>query len=256
MSAGKIPALLADTAALPFEDEIDYHSFSLRIPESQAGEARKIFQDWLAQHREPELLNKCRKSRLAWERFIRCSGWPRRLIRVLKKQSVRATEIARSADGRPDVWQSRNVRQRAAVPAVRQPWDKVSPAMVAPSSVTLTSQWVQHPLQFRPVPNSNGMIEVNGVRGLLLPGDINYLFEKAKALPKSAVVVEIGSFMGLSAIIMASALAIVGNDGARVFCVDPWKGSPEHQDLEVIKNDKLYETFLNNVKGSGLGHYI
>jgi len=64
MSAGKIPVLLADTAVLPFEDEIDYPSFTLRIPERKAGEAGKIVHDWLAQQRESELLNKCRKSRL------------------------------------------------------------------------------------------------------------------------------------------------------------------------------------------------
>jgi len=98
------------------------------------------------------------------------------------------------------------------------------------------------------VPNAHGMIEINDVRGYLVPGDVEYLFNKATELPKNGVIIEIGSFMGLSSIIMASALLSNNNYKAKIYCVDTWEGSPEHKNLDEVKSKQLYEIFLENIQ--------
>ena len=55
-------------------------------------------------------------------------------------------------------------------------------------------------------PAPDGMIEINGVRGFLIGGDVKFLWEAGLSLPKSGKFLEIGSWMGLSTIIIANAL--------------------------------------------------
>jgi predicted O-methyltransferase YrrM len=57
--------------------------------------------------------------------------------------------------------------------------------------------------------------------------------------------VEIGSWKGRS----ASYLAVeIHNSGKPIelICVDTWKGSVEHEDMDCIKNDTLFNEFLTN----------
>jgi len=61
--------------------------------------------------------------------------------------------------------------------------------------------------------------------------------------------VEVGSWKGRSASFMAVEIHNSGHKDAIKFdCVDTWKGSIEHQDLDEIKNDSLYRMFLQNVE--------
>jgi len=83
MSMGRIPILIADTCLLPFEDEIDYDSFILRIPEADAAGAGSIIADWFSQQTEDDLIKKCKKSREVWERYFKCSEWNKNTIKLL-----------------------------------------------------------------------------------------------------------------------------------------------------------------------------
>jgi len=98
----------------------------------------------------------------------------------------------------------------------------------------------------------DGFMEINGVKGYLLPGDIEILTRFALQMPINAKIVEIGSFMGLSALIMARTLYGSGKYGARIFCVDTWEGSDEHKSMEVIRKSLLFDTFEQNIFESGL----
>lgn len=61
--------------------------------------------------------------------------------------------------------------------------------------------------------------------------------------------VEVGSWKGRSASFMAVEIHNSGHKDAIKFdCVDTWKGSIKHQDLDEIKNDSLYRMFLQNVE--------
>ena len=116
--------------------------------------------------------------------------------------------------------------------------------------------WVGKSLNMEVVLPSKGLIAINGVQGFLLKADIAILFGMAKSLPANGVIVEIGSFTGLSSLIMASGLAAAGNFGARICCVDTWEGSPELQEIDVVKNRRMYEVFLDNINNSGLRSFI
>jgi predicted O-methyltransferase YrrM len=59
--------------------------------------------------------------------------------------------------------------------------------------------------------------------------------------------VEVGTWCGQSAIYMAVEI-INSNKQIKFDCVDTWEGSEEHQNLDVIRNNNLYETFLANIE--------
>ena len=62
--------------------------------------------------------------------------------------------------------------------------------------------------------------------------------------------------MGLSSTTVALELKQIGNVSAKIYCVDTWHGSEEHQDLEVIKLDVLFDKFKDNIKRVGVSDMI
>lgn len=65
--------------------------------------------------------------------------------------------------------------------------------------------------------------------------------------PSGSHFVEIGCWKGKSSAFMAVEIA---NSGKKIKfdCIDTWLGSEEHLDDDFIKNNTLYELFLNNMK--------
>jgi hypothetical protein len=59
-------------------------------------------------------------------------------------------------------------------------------------------------------------------------------------------IVEVGSWKGKSSAFMAVTIA---NSRKKInfTCVDTWLGSVEHQECEEVKNDTLYELFIENM---------
>jgi predicted O-methyltransferase YrrM len=102
----------------------------------------------------------------------------------------------------------------------------------------------------------SGLIEIDGVRGLLMPRDIEVLCHYAARLPRRAQVVEIGSFMGLSALVMAKTLYFRQNYTTRIFCVDTWEGSIEHKEMDVVRKGELFDIFKRNIEESGLAAFF
>lgn len=60
------------------------------------------------------------------------------------------------------------------------------------------------------------------------------------------IMVELGSWLGLSSIFIAKQL----KPGAKLYCVDHWKGSIEHVNNPLVKT--LYQQFLSNIIHAGL----
>ncbi len=119
------------------------------------------------------------------------------------------------------------------------------------------TSWLPQCIRFRTPPDGAGSMEINGIAGFLIPGDVEYLFNKAKALPSGAKMAEIGSFMGLSSVIMMRACQYAGNSNANLVCVDTWRGSPgHHQTLEVVQKDLLYQRFLDNLRKGGVERMV
>ena len=74
------------------------------------------------------------------------------------------------------------------------------------------------------------------------------LYRKAvEIFPSGSHFVEVGSFLGKSAVFMAVEII---NSGKRIKfdCIDHWKGSEEHRDNEKIDAEYLYEGFLKNIE--------
>lgn len=67
------------------------------------------------------------------------------------------------------------------------------------------------------------------------------------------VVIEVGSWMGLSTRLMASGLKAKALRGT-VVAIDTWLGSPEH--VGDARLETLFEQFVSNVKHTGLEDYI
>jgi predicted O-methyltransferase YrrM len=115
--------------------------------------------------------------------------------------------------------------------------------------------WLSKPWMVRPVPGTC-QIELHGVKGFLIPGDVSYLFNLATELPLGGCYLEIGSWLGLSSIIVANGLIASLNFRARIFCVDTWRGSPEHRGMGELEQDRLYSEFLENLRGAGVESLI
>ena len=108
----------------------------------------------------------------------------------------------------------------------------------------------------RVVDPPSGLIEINGVQGFLQKGDMELLQHFPLRLSIGARVAEIGSFLGLSALIMARTFYCCGNYGAKIFCIDNWQGSIEHQSIQAVKDGQLFDIFQKNIDESGLRAFI
>ena len=77
--------------------------------------------------------------------------------------------------------------------------------------------------------------------------DLFALYKKVvEVFPSGSHFVEVGSFLGKSAVFMA--VEIINSGKMIKFdCVDHWKGSKEHRDNEEIDAEFLYEGFLKNI---------
>ena len=78
--------------------------------------------------------------------------------------------------------------------------------------------------------------------------DLFALYKKVvEIFPSGSHFVEVGSFLGKSAVFMAVEII---NSGKRIKfdCIDHWIGSEEHYDNENVDTENLYEKFLENIQ--------
>ena len=71
--------------------------------------------------------------------------------------------------------------------------------------------------------------------------------EMVARFPSRSHFVEVGGFLGRSAVYMAVEI-INSNKHIKFDCVDHWQGSEEHKDNEKVNLDTMYEDFLENIK--------
>jgi predicted O-methyltransferase YrrM len=92
---------------------------------------------------------------------------------------------------------------------------------------------------------------VEGVEGWLTDDQARRLWDRARALPAGARIVEIGSFRGRSTIV----LALGAPPGVDVVAVDPHAGSdrgPQEIAAEATRGNDDHETFLANLERAGV----
>ena len=78
--------------------------------------------------------------------------------------------------------------------------------------------------------------------------DLFALYRKmVKKFDSGAHFVEVGSFLGKSAVYMAVEIINSGKN-IKFDCIDHWQGSEEHNDNDEVNLERLYEDFLENIK--------
>jgi Methyltransferase domain len=93
-----------------------------------------------------------------------------------------------------------------------------------------------------------------GVEGWLSDGQARRLFERAAGVPPAGRIVEIGSYRGRSAIVLANAAA-----GAEVVAIDPHAGNdrgPQEIHGSASEGDADHHAFLANLARAGVADRI
>jgi hypothetical protein len=72
----------------------------------------------------------------------------------------------------------------------------------------------------------------------------------ARECSNDSIIVEVGSWVGRSICYLGVEL-VNNNKRPKVYAVDTWLGSSEHQNHDIVKRDELYTTFLKNISPLG-----
>jgi hypothetical protein len=97
------------------------------------------------------------------------------------------------------------------------------------------------------------IVAIDGVEGWLSEGQARRLWDCARGVPPGGRVVEIGSFRGRSAIVLAQAVA--GVDGVEVIAIDPHAGNdrgPQEIHGSVDEGEADNRAFLANLERAGV----
>lgn len=97
--------------------------------------------------------------------------------------------------------------------------------------------------------------KIKNVKGYLVKGEEDFLFNKAKSLPDNSLILEIGSFRGLSTVIMGYACK---GSSKKIYCIDPWTSdSLEETNEESINNsESVFDEWHRNIKEHELEEYV
>lgn len=93
---------------------------------------------------------------------------------------------------------------------------------------------------------------IRKIEGWLTDNEMICLHNLAYNSPKNAIILEIGSWKGKSAITMATSFQ--ESDMKTIYCIDPHTGSEEHQKKNLKIN--TYSDFLSNIKKFKVNKYI
>jgi len=101
----------------------------------------------------------------------------------------------------------------------------------------------------------DALAAASSVEGWMTEAQARRLWDSARAVPPGGLVVEIGSFRGRSAIVMARALA----DGARLVAIDPHAGGdrgPQEIAAEAERGEEDNRRFLANLSAAGVAERV
>jgi predicted O-methyltransferase YrrM len=99
--------------------------------------------------------------------------------------------------------------------------------------------------------------QIDSVEGLLAPGQEEWLFRMARALPDGARIVEIGSFKGRSTVCLG-----LGCKETRrhVYAIDRFQGSYKdldgYDELKPTFEEGFFETWSANVRRNGIDQWV
>jgi tetratricopeptide (TPR) repeat protein len=83
LSIGRIPVLISDWCALPFDYLISYDRFVIRIAECDVEKSGELISAWISDKSPEDLLERCREARKAWEQWLSPSGIEKGLTQAI-----------------------------------------------------------------------------------------------------------------------------------------------------------------------------
>jgi len=98
--------------------------------------------------------------------------------------------------------------------------------------------------------------DIRGVEGWMSEAQARMLWERARGLPEGGQAVEIGSYRGRSAIVLARAAA---RSGARVTAIDPHAGNdrgPQQIAGSPDEGEEDHRAFLDNLRRAGVADRV
>jgi predicted O-methyltransferase YrrM len=101
----------------------------------------------------------------------------------------------------------------------------------------------------------DALAAVSDVEGWMSDDQARRLFERARAVEPPARIVEIGSYRGRSAIVLARAAA----DGVEVTAIDPHAGNdrgPQQIEANAREGDADHRAFLENLERAGVAEQV
>jgi Methyltransferase domain len=104
------------------------------------------------------------------------------------------------------------------------------------------------------------MVQARLIEGWTTFDELEALADTCQTLPENPVVVEIGSFLGRSAVILAGCCKLRGS--GQVHCIDPFDGSgdsfsvPVYQSIANTLSTSLQDRFAANIKRAGLENWV
>jgi GT2 family glycosyltransferase len=126
----------------------------------------------------------------------------------------------------------------------------------AKSPTNLDIELIRKKFPIRYIPNNKeGLIEVKRIQGFLSEDDIIQLYLKACGLPRNGIIIEIGSYLGLSSCVMAQALIDSQNHGARFYCIDDWMDADAYFKQTGGKGN-AFDAFRSNLQRVGVDKLI
>jgi predicted O-methyltransferase YrrM len=96
--------------------------------------------------------------------------------------------------------------------------------------------------------------KVNAIDGWLLPGQAQWLFETAQAMPGDAIILEIGGYLGHSTAALAFGCA---GTKKHVFCIDTFCGNvTDFVRGKQFEGSMFAERWADNLYNAGIADYV
>ena len=86
MSAGRVPVCVSSDHVFPFEDEIPYDEFVLKIPRDKAHVTGQCIREFLDQHSDDDIIAKGAKARSWWVQRLNREDWPQTMAYAVRKK--------------------------------------------------------------------------------------------------------------------------------------------------------------------------
>ncbi len=120
------------------------------------------------------------------------------------------------------------------------------------------TNWYTKNIQIKEIIQAGVLVtDVFGIKGFLNKGDIYFLWNVGMNLPKGGKYLEVGSWQGLSSIVVSMGLVSNYNFEGQVYCVDPWEIMPEQEMFsKFVQQNDLYQVFCENIEKTQMKHFI